>query len=101
MREIDLYLCYLNEQNVGDKIAGGVARGLGKVQGLVGKGMMAANLMNFGHLAPVSQALTGMAAGGMALNTYQNWKQKRAAQQQGEVPSPGQQHQLAYPSRRQ
>ena len=92
MKEIDLYLQYLDE-GFGDT----VARGLGKVQGLVGKGMMAANLLNFGNLPPASQALTGMAAGGMALNSYQKWKQKQAAQQGQPQGQP--QQQMKFPNR--
>jgi len=92
MKEIDLYLQYLDEG-----FADTLARGVQKVQGVVGKGMMAANLLNFGNLSPVSQALTGAAAGGMALNSYQRWKQKQAAQQgqpQGQPPQ-----QMKFPNR--
>jgi len=91
MKEIDLYLQYLDEG-----FADTLAKGVGKVQGVVGKGMMAANLLNFGNLSPVSQALTGMSAGGMALNSYQRWKQKQAAQpQQPQQP----QQQMKFPNR--
>lgn len=89
MKIVDLYLDYLDEQypqqvqqpqpSVGDRVAGGLARGIGKAQGLLGKGLMFANLANFSSLPPLSQALMGTAAGGMALNAYQNWKAKRAA----------------------
>jgi uncharacterized membrane protein YebE (DUF533 family) len=93
MKEIDFYLQYLDE-GFGDT----VARGIGKVQGLVGKGMMAANLLNFGNLSPTSQALTGVAAGTMGLNAYQRWKQKQAAQQQPQ-PQGQPQQQMKFPNR--
>ncbi len=82
MNEIDSYLNYLHEQSIGDRITGGIAKGLGKVQGVVGKGLMLANLANIGNLPPVAQGLTAMSAGTMGLNAYQRWKQKKAMQQQ-------------------
>ena len=99
MKIIDFYLEYLNEQqpqpSAGDRIVGGVASGLGKVQGLMGKGLMLANLANFSNLPAMSQALVGSSAAMMGMGAYQRWKAKRAAaaaakQQQMQQPPPQQ-----------